>query len=89
MIADQVHALVQENIGSLKQTRKGWKTRNCPMCTSRGESPDRKGRLGVMFNGDGTIATNCFNCGFSAAFDPNKTFSKDFKYIAFIKNLEK
>ena len=79
MIADQVQELVLEHVGGLRQTRKGWKTRNCPLCVRRGEPPDRKKRFGIMFNGDGSIRTNCFNCGFAATFKPDKTFSAPFK----------
>lgn len=39
----------------------------CPMCVSRGETPDRKYRCGVISNGGGTIVT-CFNCGFKSGY---------------------
>jgi hypothetical protein len=40
---------------------------NCPMCTSRGESADKRFRCGIIHTGD-HIGVNCFNCGFTSKF---------------------
>ena len=46
-----------------KHTPSGWISGNCPMCSTRGHSPDRRGRGGMMFQDD-AFTYNCFNCGF-------------------------
>lgn len=50
-----------------KATRKGWYTRNCPCCVFRGESADRRHRLGYRARTDSVgFGLNCFNCAFKA-----------------------
>lgn len=51
---------------------------NCPMCTSRGESADRRLRCGIKKDGEG-IGIYCFNCGFRARFRVGETLSKSMK----------
>jgi len=84
MIHDLIKDLILQNIGPLKQTRKGWKTRNCFLCHLRGESVDRKGRFGIKFE-EGKIGIHCFNCGFDASCTIGKLLSK--KFEIFLKEL--
>ena len=49
------------------------------MCVKNGESrPDTKGRGGFRFDGD-TIGYNCFNCGYSAKWQPGAKISHRFR----------
>jgi hypothetical protein len=53
----------QQMPGGWKQTPSGWVSGNCPMCATRGHSPDKRKRGGIMFHDD-QFQYNCFNCGF-------------------------
>lgn len=79
MIQDLLKDLVQQHLGILKKTRKGWQQRNCMVCHLRGESPDTRSRFGIKFEPDGKIAIHCFNCSFKATYVPGQTLSKNFK----------
>lgn len=79
MVKDILKDLIYEKLGHIKTSRKGWKTRNCMMCHTKGESRDTRGRFGILVNGDGSIAVRCFNCKFSAKFVPGEQFSKHFE----------
>ena len=78
MVKDTLEQLIRDHLGPVQQTRKGWQSRNCMMCHHHGESADRRGRFGIIFSPDGTIATSCFNCGHKSKFVPGETFSKEF-----------
>jgi len=44
---------VKQNMpGGWKQTPSGWISGNCPMCSTRGHSADKRKRGGFMFNDD-------------------------------------
>jgi len=78
MVKDTLESLIRDHLGSVQQTRKGWSSRNCMMCHHHGESPDRRGRFGIVFSPDGGIATSCFNCRHKSKFVPGETFSREF-----------
>jgi len=54
-----------------KQTPSGWISGNCPMCHTRGHSPDKRGRGGIMFQ-DKKFQYNCFNCGFKTGWSEDR-----------------
>ena len=54
-----------------KQTPSGWISGNCPMCHTRGHSPDKRGRGGIMFQ-DEKFQYNCFNCGFKTGWSEDR-----------------
>lgn len=80
MIVDILKDAILANVGPLKQAPKGWQKRNCMLCHTRGHSNDARHRFGIQFNPD-SIAMNCFNCGFSAAYSEDKELSKSFKFF--------
>lgn len=84
MILDLVREAITQNIGPLKQAPNGWNKRNCPLCHTRGHTPDKRQRFGIRFEG-GSIAANCFNCGFRAGFREGEPLSSSFKHL--LKNL--
>lgn len=47
----------------------GWYIGNAVCCHHRGHRPDTRGRGNFLFVPDGTIAYNCYNCGFKTVFD--------------------
>jgi len=54
-----------------KHTPSGWISGNCPMCASRGHSPDKRKRGGIIFSED-KFSYNCFNCNFKTGWSPGK-----------------
>jgi len=45
----------------------GWLSGNAVCCTHRGETPDKRGRGGIIVDGN-KISFNCFNCHFSCGY---------------------
>jgi hypothetical protein len=61
----------QQMPGGWKQTPSGWVSGNCPMCHTRGHSPDKRKRGGIMFHDD-SFQYNCFNCGFKTGWSDGR-----------------
>ena len=61
--------------GKRKQTPSGWLSFNAPCCHHNGTSADKRGRGGLITNGDGGISFHCFNCGFKASWQPGRNLS--------------
>lgn len=80
MIIDVIKDAILQNIGPLKPASKNWQKRNCMLCHTQGHGADRRGRFGIQFNSQ-SIAVNCFNCGFSAAYSEGKSLSRSFKFF--------
>lgn len=69
---------IQEAIRSViplkhKNAAKGWISFNAPCCTHNGETPDKKGRGGLLFDNGGVIY-HCFNCGYKTGWRPGLHF---------------
>lgn len=77
MLATLLEQTITGLLPKLKNSRKGWKTQNCPLCILRGHSQDKKGRFGIHISSEG-IGINCFNCAFHAIWTINGELSKDF-----------
>lgn len=59
-----------------------WKHYNCPACVYRGQSrPDTKHRGNHLFNADGSVAYNCYNCHLKLVWKPGRYLSKDFESL--------
>lgn len=61
-----------------KQTPSGWVSGNCPMCTMRGHSQDKRKRGGFLFD-DEKFQYNCFNCGFKTGWSPGRRIAGNLK----------
>lgn len=48
---------------------------NCPVCVSRGETADKRGRCGIKYNAPG-VGISCFNCGFKTRWRPGELLSR-------------
>jgi len=54
-----------------KQTQSGWISSNAVCCQHNGQSTDTRGR-GGMIASDGGASYHCFNCGFTAGWQPGR-----------------
>jgi hypothetical protein len=75
-----MHNTIQDTLLTLLPAKKktspsGWMSFSGPCCVHNGESPDKRGRGGVITNGDGSISYHCFNCGFKANYKPGRPFN--------------
>lgn len=57
-----------------KNAAKGWISFNAPCCTHNGETQDKRGRGGMVFGTDGSVAYHCFNCNFKTGWKPGLHF---------------
>jgi len=62
-----------------KSSPSGWTSFNAPCCGHRGHSPDTRKRGGLRF--DSGIIFNCFNCKFTASWQPGRQLSEKFKSL--------
>lgn len=81
MVEDLLKELIQQHLPALKRTPSGWLKCNCPVCVHRGENADRRERFGVLYSGEGVIAINCFNCGFSTSWHPGQLLGKKMSFL--------
>lgn len=59
------------NSRKTKQTQSGWISSNAVCCQHNGQSTDTRGR-GGMIASDGGASYHCFNCGFTAGWQPGR-----------------
>jgi hypothetical protein len=62
-----------------KSSPSGWTSFNAPCCHHRGHSPDTRKRGGLRF--DHGIVYNCFNCKFTASWQPGRPLTEKFKSL--------
>ncbi len=60
--------------GKRKTTPSGWTSFNAPCCQHNGNSADKRGRGGLISEGD-TVSYHCFNCGYKASWQPGRPVS--------------
>ena len=58
-----------------KKTPSGWLAFNAPCCEHQGTSADSRQRGGLINNVDGGISYHCFNCGYTASWQPGRNLS--------------
>lgn len=58
-----------------KKTPSGWLSFNAPCCEYQGTSPDTRQRGGLITNADSGISYHCFNCGYTASWQPGRNLS--------------
>ena len=62
-----------------KTSPSGWTSFNAPCCSHRGHSQDKRKRGGLKF--DLGVVFNCFNCKYSASWEPGRPLSNKFKNL--------
>lgn len=62
-----------------KSSPSGWTSFNAPCCGHRGHSPDTRKRGGLRF--DNGIVYNCFNCKYTASWQPGRPITNKFKNL--------
>ena len=71
--------LFNELLPPLKTSASKWQSFNCPCCQNLGHNRDTRKRAGVMI-GPG-IVFNCFNCKFTAGWQPGRPISDNMKRL--------
>ena len=59
----------------------GWTSFNAPCCVHNGETPDTRGRGGIIMNPDGAVSYSCFNCNFRASYQPGRHLTYKFRKL--------
>ena len=59
----------------------GWTSFNAVCCPHRGESPDSRGRGGIISNPTGSISYSCFNCNYTANYTPGRHLNYKFRKL--------
>ena len=62
-----------------KSSPSGWTSFNAPCCHHRGHSQDTRKRGGLRF--DNGVVFNCFNCKFTASWQPGRPLTEKFKSL--------
>ena len=62
-----------------KKSPSGWTSFNAPCCHHRGHSQDKRKRGGIRF--DAGVVYNCFNCKYTASWQPGRPLSEKFKSL--------
>ena len=62
-----------------KSSPSGWTSFNAPCCHHRGHSHDKRKRGGLRF--DTGVVFNCFNCKYTASWQPGRPLSEKFKSL--------
>ena len=63
-----------------KSSPSGWTSFNAVCCHHRGHSRDTRKRGGVRY-ADGGVVYNCFNCKFTASWQPGRPISNKFRNL--------
>ncbi len=63
----------------IKASPSGWISFNAPCCQHRGHARDTRKRAGIMFS-EGVVY-NCFNCKYTASWQPGRTLTEKFKTL--------
>ena len=76
LVVDKFRTLIPPRA---KSSPSGWTSFNAPCCGHRGHSPDTRKRGGLRF--DNGIVFNCFNCKFTASWQPGRPITNKFKNL--------
>jgi hypothetical protein len=78
---DEFKDILTQYIYGLRPTPSGWLKTNCQLCHLRGHNADQKQRFGILFSPGGAVGANCFNCGFSASWQPGQELSRGMVFL--------
>ena len=78
---NQVQSVIMSNLpGKVKKSSSGWQSFNAPCCVHNGETQDKRGRGGIILNGE-AISYNCFNCGYKTCWQPGRPLSRKLRQL--------
>ena len=77
---NSIQQVVFDNLPKHKRSSSGWHSFNAVCCHHNGESMDRRGRGGVITDGEG-ISYHCFNCGYKTGWRPGRHISFKFRKL--------
>lgn len=80
-MSNTIQDAVLTNIPAKRANSKGWISFNAVCCHHNGESSDKRGRGGVILNGDGGVSYACFNCNFKTGYVPGYPLSYKFRKL--------
>lgn len=63
-----------------KQTPSGWTKFNAVCCSHNGNTPDTRGRGGVIKNAEG-ISYHCFNCGYKTSYQAGRHLTRKMRNL--------
>ena len=75
LVLDRFRSLLPK----IKTSPSGWISFNAPCCQHRGHARDTRKRAGIMFS-EGVVY-NCFNCKYTASWQPGRTLTEKFKNL--------
>jgi hypothetical protein len=76
LVVDKFRTLIPPRA---KASPSGWTSFNAPCCHHRGHSQDTRKRGGLRF--DNGVSYNCFNCKFTANWQPGRALTEKFKSL--------
>jgi hypothetical protein len=76
LVVDKFRTLIPPRA---KASPSGWTSFNAPCCHHRGHSQDSRKRGGLRF--DHGVSYNCFNCKFTASWQPGRPLTEKFKSL--------
>ena len=76
LVLDTFRTLLPSRV---KPSPSGWTSFNAPCCHHRGHGQDKRKRGGIRF--DMGVVYNCFNCKFTASWQPGRPISEKFKSL--------
>lgn len=77
---NSIQQTVLDNLPRLKRSPGGWYTFNAVCCHHNAESMDKKGRGGVITDGE-AVTYHCFNCGYKTGWRPGRHISYKFRKL--------
>jgi len=78
---NQIQSVIMSNLpGRVKKSSSGWHSFNAPCCVHNGETQDKRGRGGIILNGE-AISYNCFNCGYKTGWQPGRPLSRKLRQL--------
>lgn len=76
LVVDKFRSLIPARA---KSSPSGWTSFNAPCCHHRGHAQDTRKRGGLRF--DSGIVYNCFNCKYTASWQPGRPLTEKFKSL--------
>jgi len=77
---NSIQQVVFDHLPKHKLSSMGWASFNAVCCHHNGESMDKRGRGGVITDGEG-ISYHCFNCGYTTGWKPGRHISYKFRKL--------